>query len=172
LATSRCVDCGGRLPSPRPGAPGRPPKRCPDCRRIRRHRAATPAPPADLERRRQLRAVAPPSRAGTPEPPTPPAPAPLSVAAAVAGSLEDELSLHPHDEALSAVAQLLALTLDHPVVRADGRVLASVSKELRATLAELAGPAGKGGDPDDGDDADDTGFGDLSTPVLDTAEPQ
>lgn len=94
----------------------------------------------------------------------------VSVAAAVDGSLEGDVSVHPHDEALEAIARLLSLTLDHPVVRADGRVVATVSKELRATLAELAAPAGKGDGPDDGDDTDD--WGDLSTPVLDQAQSQ
>lgn len=178
----RCSDCGGRLPARRPGQRGRPPTRCPDCRKIRPHRA-TPAPaPADLDEHRRLRSVppSPPSSRSSststsspaippPAEPRPPAPGPLSVAAAVVESVESDVSIHPHDLALETLAQLLGQTLDHPLIRADGRVVATVSRELRATLAELAAPPDKG----DGDDDDDDGggLGDLSTPVHDTAQP-
>lgn len=75
-------------------------------------------------------------------------------------SLRHEGELDTHAEVLIASARELALTLD----QGDSKSLASVARELRATLAELAKDRG-----DDGDD-DDWQAG-LSSPVRDTPEP-
>ena len=66
------------------------------------------------------------------------------ISAIVARDLDRIFSAHPAAATLGALARRLAQVLDEPV---DGRVAAAVTKELRATVADLV--RAEEGDDDD-----------------------
>lgn len=66
-----------------------------------------------------------------------PAPPPGGVLKALRSDLESVFSEHPAAGTLTSVAEVLADVLDSPLVQADGRIAAAVSKELRAVVHEL-----------------------------------
>ncbi|HWU22847.1 MAG TPA: hypothetical protein VN088_15030, partial [Nocardioides sp.] len=80
------------------------------------------------------------------------------MAGRVRAELEALMSAHPVADTLTELAVLLAETLDHPATRADPRAVATVVKELRATLADLV-------DAEANDDPLDLGDG-VPTPVV------
>lgn len=90
--------------------------------------------------------------------------APTGLAAAVRDALAGLPGVHPARPALEAIALRLAEAAEHDSAREDPRVLAAVTRELRATLAELAPPA-KGGAAV----ADPFGLADLRPALVDPA---
>lgn len=134
--------------------------RCPSCRPRRRHRAA---PPPSGPR---LTVVPDPGEDDDAEPWDAPQPwqhareqdaqpGPVGdepdvfadderVSTIVARDLDAIFSAHPAAATLSALARRLAQVLDEPV---DGRTAAAVTKELRATVADLV--RAEEGDEDD-----------------------
>lgn len=166
-----CRDCGAALPE-RTG-PGRPPVRCDACRKQRRHRAG---PPPAGPRLTVVRDVPEPVQ----EPWDAPQPwqvareeaaaaalaegdplddvddEPGGLAGVVARDLAGVFSGHPAAATLGALAQRLARAIDEPGV--DGRTVAAVTRELRATLADLVAAE---------EDEDDDLFGDGgAAPVV------
>ena len=94
-----------------------------------------------------------------PAPPVEPEPEPdvfagddERISAIVARDLDQIFSAHPAAATLTALARRLAQVLDEPV---DGRVAAAVTKELRATVADLVAAE---------EDEDDDLFGDGALP--------
>lgn len=153
-----CRDCGVDLPEHE--GRGRPPVRCPSCRPRRRHRVA-PAPsgprltvvPDPVEDDEEPWDSPQPWQVARDEPAPPFAPEPEPdvfaeederISAIVARDLDRIFSAHPAAATLGALARRLAQVLDEPV---DGRVAAAVTKELRATVADLV--RAEEGDDDD-----------------------
>lgn len=160
---------------------GRPPTRCEDHRRTRRHRKGTGRPV-----RLQVVPDTPPDPASPVADAAeeflarldagekflgevfglnaPAAPRPARVAEGVAGVLAALDVGHPAGPALRAIAQTLAEAVAHPATQ-DPRVLVAVTKELRETLRQLTTPVEGGADDDP------WGFGDLRPTVGDTPAP-
>jgi hypothetical protein len=90
--------------------------------------------------------------------------APTGLAAAVRDALGGIQIGNPARPALEAIALRLAEAAEHDAAREDPRVLATVTRELRATLAELA-PSKEGGAAD----ADPFGLADLRPTLVDPA---
>jgi hypothetical protein len=138
LRTFRCVDCPVEASEhPAPSSRGPVPVRC-GVHKARR------AARAEARRKSRLRVV------GDGEVPSPPsvdpgperqskvaAAAVLQVLAALQVDLDGLATTHPAAQTLQLAAVKLATAIDDPVTGADGRVLAALVKELRATLGEL-----------------------------------
>lgn len=149
----RCVDCDVELVKP---AMGRPPIRCPGCRRKRRH-VKQPQRRVPLAVVRDALPVGGPAETPAVEPEASAGRGALS--AVVRRDLAGLDSDHPLAASLAAGAEQLAALFDGPVSAADPRAAAALWREIRGTLDALARVEA----PDDGD-AD--LFGDLSAPVV------
>lgn len=154
-----CKDCRAELPGQT--GPGRPAERCQECRAKRRHRRT-----AGVPRKVQLTAVPdvdPPAdadaEADDPSDPDADPIGPVQVARVARADLRRVMSAHPAADTLMEVATLLAEALDAPPCRADPRAMAAVSKELRATLADLVRA-------EEAADADPFGADDVPAPVV------
>jgi hypothetical protein len=64
-------------------------------------------------------------------------PAPGSVLKALRSDLGHVYSRHPAAGTLASVAEVLADVLDSPAAQIDGRIMATVAKELRGVVHEL-----------------------------------
>jgi hypothetical protein len=155
--TYTCADCPpGKVHTTTKA--GRLPERCPQCRKARKAQTNR-----DGKARRALDAskahlhiVPEPASAPDLTPAVPPAasPAPAqgssgtpfvgtggnapgSVLDALREDLGEVFSTHPAATTLRSVAEVLADVLDSPIAQADGRIAATVAKELRAVVHEL-----------------------------------
>jgi hypothetical protein len=151
MRTYRCRDCPPDAPDYPAGPRGPLPNRCPihraaqKRRRDRRRRSGPPLVPDD----------GPTSSASPPEPSREPdtSPSEPALAAIVRADLDAMVSTHPARDSLVALAQQLALAASSPVTMIDARALATVARELRATIRDLV---------DCGESDDDDLFGDDS----------
>jgi hypothetical protein len=151
MRTYRCPDCPPDAGEYTAGIRGPLPQYCPAHRRARerlRHR-----------RRRSGRDHGPDdgptSSASPPEPSREPdtSPSEPALVAIVRADLDAMVSTHPARDSLVALAQQLALAASSPVTMIDARALATVARELRATIRDLV---------DCGESDDDDLFGDDS----------
>lgn len=141
-----CADCPEGTQHVTTGA-GPLPERCPPCRekRIKQQDRDRSLSKKRDRRKGRLHVVAEGQEA--PQEPRQPLAAPLdsaegteppsSVLKALRGDLEGLFSEHPAAATLTSVAEVLADVLDSPLVQADGRIAAAVSKELRGVVHEL-----------------------------------
>ena len=74
---------------------------------------------------------------------------PPKISAIVAHELDKAFSTHPAAESLTAAALVLARQLENPLTLTDGRIVATVVRELRATLETLTAKQQEGADVDD-----------------------
>lgn len=74
---------------------------------------------------------------------------PPRISAIVARELADAFSTHPAAESLTAAALVLARQLENPLTLVDGRIVATVVRELRATLETLTAKQQEGADVND-----------------------
>lgn len=158
MRTYRCGDCPPGAPEHPAGPRGPLPERCPPHRAERERRRG--------RRRRSGLAVVPDDA----PPPGPPAaaepdirPVPAALAEIVRADLDALLSKHPARDTLVALAERLAVAADSPVVMLDPRTLATLARELRATVRDLVDHEETGDDDLFGDDAD------LPTAMVDPA---
>jgi hypothetical protein len=152
MRTYRCRDCPPDAPEYPAGPRGPLPDRCPMHRAVWKQRR-------DRRRRSCLTLV--PDDVPTPSTPSPEPSREPDISSSepalvdiVRADLDALLSTHPARDSLVALAHQLALAASSPITMIDSRALATVARELRATIRDLVDHEEAGSDDLFGDDSD------------------